>query len=87
MSATPVLRRDLLAPVGAALGLAIALSYIVDFHALGTQPLRILWAMFMITAVGQWFRVWRRDTTGIADQLGITIGVLVWALAWALTNG
>jgi hypothetical protein len=81
------MRRDFLAPVGAALGLVIALWYIVDFGALGTQPIRILWAMLMIAAVGQWFRVWRRDMIGIADQLGITIGVLVWALAWALTNG
>jgi hypothetical protein len=79
--------RSLLAPVTVLLCLAAALSHVLDVNAiadLADQPARIIVAVFMVVIVGEWLGQRHRDTTGIADRLGITIGVLLWALGWAL---
>jgi hypothetical protein len=73
------------APGCVLLSLVLALSYIFDdVNALGEHPAAVFWAIVMIGCVCEWFYVRRRDPTGTADRLGIMIGVLLWALGWAL---
>jgi hypothetical protein len=70
------------------LGLVLALwDLFDDVQALDSLPMRIFWAVFMLGIAGEWFCLRQRDQTGIADRLGISIGVLLWALGWALAGG
>jgi hypothetical protein len=79
------MRRDFVAPIGVVLCLVLALSYTFDgVDALGEHPGRVFWAIAMIGCVCEWFYLRRRDPTGTADRLGLMIGLLLWALGWAL---
>jgi hypothetical protein len=79
------MRRDLVAPIGVVLCLVLALWHTFEGAVpLGEHPGRIFWAIVMIGCVGEWFHLRRRDPTGTADRLGLMIGVLLWALGWAL---
>jgi hypothetical protein len=79
------MRRDFVAPIGVVLCLVLALWHTFDdVEALSERPSRVFWAIAMIGCVAEWFYLRRRDPTGTADRLGLMIGVLLWALGWAL---
>lgn len=78
------MRRDFVAPSVVALSLALALSHTFDIDSLGGHPYRVFWAIAMIACGVEWYRVRQRDSSGTADRLGLLIGVLLWALGWAL---
>lgn len=79
------MRRDFVAPIGVVLCLVLALWHTLDgVAAHGVQLGHVIWPVLMIGCVVEWFRLRRRDPTGTADRLGLMIGVLLWALGWAL---
>jgi hypothetical protein len=79
------MRRNLVAPITVVLCLTLALWYTFDdVEALSEAPGHVFWAIAMIGVVCEWFYLRRRDPTGTADRLGLMIGVLLWALGWAL---
>ena len=79
--------RNFLAPLFVLLCAAAALSHVLGVDSLAylwAHPARIIVAVFMVAVVGEWFGQRRRDQAGVADRLGIAIGLLLWALGWAL---
>lgn len=65
----------------------LALLHVLDgVVAHGVQFGHVIWTFFIIGCAVEWFRLRGRDPTGTADRLGIMIGLLLWALGWALSS-
>ncbi len=78
------MRRDIVAPIGVVALLGVALLDTLTVAPLRDHPGRIVLAVCMVGIVAEWFRLRKRDPSGTADRLGLMIGVLMAAFAYAL---